>query len=369
MLRILIALALLLPTMVRAEVLQTSAGPVEVTKMVDGLDTPWSVAFLPDGGMLITERDGQLLIIDAATGQKTTVGNVPEVRASGQGGLLDVVLDPRFQENKTIYLSYSEPVGVFSARTAVARATLVGRTLEKVSVILRQSPDGRGGRHFGSRIVPDGQGGIYVTLGDRADADEAQNPATSLGKIVRLDLTQSASSTPAFVEKPDAAVPTEMWSIGHRNPQGAALDEQGRLWTVSHGARGGDEINRPEKGKNYGWPVISYGTTYGGTKIGEGTAKQGMEQPVFYWDPSIAPSGMMIYSGKLWPEWKGDIFVGSLKYDFLSRLDRDGDAIATEERLFQDRFIRIRDVREGPDGAIWFLVEGDDALYRMTPAQ
>lgn len=369
MLRFLLVLVLAVPTLVRAEVLQTSAGPVNVTQMVDGLDTPWAVAFLPDGRLLITERDGQLLIADTATGSKTPVGGVPEVRASGQGGLLDVVLDPSFEQNKTIYLSYSEPVGMISARTAVARATLTGTALEKISVILRQSPEGRGGRHFGSRIVPDGKGGLYVTLGDRGEDEDAQDPSNSRGKVIHLDLTQSAASSPNFVEKPDATVPTEMWSIGHRNPQGAALDELGRLWTVSHGARGGDEINRPEKGKNYGWPVISYGTEYSGNKIGEGTERQGMEQPLFYWDPSIAPSGMAIYSGKLWPEWAGDIFVGSLKFDYLSRLDRDGDQIASEERLFPDRFARIRDVREGPDGAIWFLAEGDDALYRMTPAE
>ena len=368
MLRVLLILTVMLSGLARAETLQTSAGTVEVVPMVQGLDNPWAVAFLPDGKVLITERDGPVLIAAPANGTKTPVRGVPEVRASGQGGLLDVVLDPDFDQNRTIYLSYSEPVGTFSARTAVARATLNGTTLEKVSVILRQTPESRGGRHFGSRIVPDGQGGLFITLGDRGDADEAQNTANTIGKIVRLDMTQSADSTPGFVGEPDAAVPTELWSIGHRNTQGAALDEQGRLWTVSHGARGGDEINRPEQGKNYGWPVISYGTTYSGFSIGEGTSKAGMEQPVFYWDPSIAPSGMVIYSGKLWPDWAGDIFVGSLKFDYLSRINRDGDEVISEERLFPDRFIRIRDVREGPDGAIWFLAAGDETLYRMTPA-
>ncbi|MEM9062030.1 MAG: PQQ-dependent sugar dehydrogenase [Pseudomonadota bacterium] len=369
MLRLLLILTVMLPALARAETLQTSAGPVTVTPVIQGLDNPWAVAFLPDGKLLITERDGALLIADPASGATTPVGGVPEVRDSGQGGLLDVVLDPDFEQNRTLYLSYSEPVGTFSARTAVARATLTGTTLEKVSVILRQTPEGRGGRHFGSRIVPDGKGGLFVTLGDRGDADEAQNRANTIGKVVRLDVTRNADTVPGFVAKPDAAVPTELWSIGHRNAQGAALDEQGRLWTVSHGARGGDEINRPEQGKNYGWPVISYGTTYSGFSIGEGTSKPGMEQPAFYWDPSIAPSGMMIYSGKLWPEWTGDIFVGSLKFDYVSRLNRDGDDIVSEERLFRDRFLRIRDVREGPDGAIWFLAVGDETLYRMTPAK
>ncbi|MEO1491448.1 MAG: PQQ-dependent sugar dehydrogenase [Pseudomonadota bacterium] len=359
--------ALALPACAQAKTYETSAGPVDVVPVIQDLDNPWAVAFLPDGGYLITERDGKLLRF-GSDGSRREVSGVPEVRASGQGGLLDVVLDPDFAQNKTIYLSYSEPEGFRSAHTAVARATLLGNDLEKVSVIFRQKPTQTGGRHFGSRIVPDGKGGIYVTLGDRGEASYAQSTRNTIGKVVHLDLTRAADGVPSYAGTPDAAVPTEMWSIGHRNAQGAALDETGQLWTVSHGARGGDEINRPEKGKNYGWPEISYGTTYGGTRIGRGTALEGMEQPVFYWDPSIAPSGMTIYSGKLWPEWAGDIFVGSLKFDYVSRLDRNGTEIAGEERLFPDAFIRIRDVREGPDGALWFLAVGDGALYRMTPA-
>ncbi|MEM7211219.1 MAG: PQQ-dependent sugar dehydrogenase [Pseudomonadota bacterium] len=363
MFRVLAILSLMIPGLARAEILQTSAGAVEVTPVVSGLDTPWAVAFLPDGRFLITERDGALLIASPHGGKKMPVQGVPEVRDSGQGGLLDVVLDAQFEVNRTLYLSYSEPEGLLSARTAVMRAELDGDTLINQQVIFRQNPDSRGGRHFGSRIVPDGEGNLFITTGDRGDADDAQGLDNQIGKVIRI-----RSDGATLADNPFPQNPT-VWSYGHRNPQGAALDEQGRLWTVSHGARGGDEINRPESGKNYGWPVISYGTTYGGTKIGEGTSKPGMEQPVFYWDPSIAPSGMMIYSGKLWPEWEGDIFVGSLKFDFLSRLDRNGDTIASEERLFTDQFIRIRDVREGPEGAIWFLAAGDGALYRATPAR
>lgn len=341
---------------------QTSAGPVSVEPMVTGLENPWAIAFLDNGRLLITERDGRLLIADPATNAKTVVTGVPEVFASGQGGLLDVVLDPAFETNRVLYLSYAEPVGVFSARTAVMRAELNDASLERQKVIFRQSPDSRGGRHFGSRIVPDGKGRLFVTLGDRGDADLAQSTTAYNGKVVRINSDGSPIDNGSFADTPD------IWSYGHRNPQGAALDETGQLWTVSHGARGGDEINRPQAGRNYGWPVVSYGTHYSGGKIGEGTAKSGTEQPIWYWDPSIAPSGMMIYSGQLWPDWAGDIFVGSLKLDFLSRLDRNGDTIASEERLFADKYFRIRDVREGPDGAIWFLAVGDGTLFRVTPS-
>lgn len=362
MLRLFLAALLGAASPAFGETFETSSGRVEVVTIVEDLDSPWSVAFLPDDGMLITERDGVLWHLDEAG--RREVANVPEVRASGQGGLLDVVPDPDFAGNRTIYLSYAEPVGVISARTAVARARLAedGTALESVEVIFRQQPEQRGGRHFGSRIVPDGKGFLFVTLGDRGQAELAQDLGTHMGKIVRIGTDGALPVDNPFRE--DRAI----WSYGHRNPQGAALDETGRLWTVAHGARGGDEINRPEPGRNYGWPVITYGVDYSGAKIGEGTAKPGMEQPVWYWDPSIAPSGMMIYSGKLWPEWAGDIFVGSLKFDLISRLDREGDSITDEERLLQDSFARIRDVREGPDGAIWFLSEGDGALYRMTPA-
>ncbi|MEM1298668.1 MAG: PQQ-dependent sugar dehydrogenase [Pseudomonadota bacterium] len=347
-----------------AERLETSAGLVEVVPVVEDLDTPWAVAFLPDGGFLITERDGTLLRI-SPDGARAQVSGVPDVRASGQGGLLDVVLDPGFAENNLIYLSYSEPEGFRSARTVVAKARLTGTVLEGLEVIFRMEPATSGGRHFGSRIVPDGEGHLFITTGDRGSSDEAQNPNTHIGKVIRI---RDDGSVPADNPFSNGAALPEIWSIGHRNPQGAALDAEGNLWTVSHGARGGDEINQPQSGRNYGWPIISYGTTYGGTKIGEGTAKPGMEQPVFYWDPSIAPSGMMIYSGKLWPAWAGHIFVGSLKFDLITRLERDGGQISGEEHLFRDRFTRIRDVREGPEGAIWFLSVGDGALYRMRPA-
>ena len=203
-------------------------------------------------------------------------------------------------------------------------------------------------------------------MGERGDRDRAQDTDNLLGKVVRVGTDGSIPADNPFT---NGGGRPEIWSYGHRNPQGAAMDADGRLWTVSHGARGGDEINRPEPGKNYGWPVITYGIDYSGARIGTGTHKEGMEQPIWYWDPSIAPSGMMIYSGKLWPDWSGDIFTGSLKFDFLTRLDRDGDTITGAENMLEGHAVRIRDVREGPDGAIWFLAQGDGTLYRMTPAQ
>ncbi len=367
MIRLFAACLIVISGAAQAERLETESSAVEVTPVVTGLDSPWSVAFLPGDALLVTEIDGRLLLVEGD--RRREVSGVPKVRFSGQGGLLDVVPDPAFATNTVIYFSFSERVGSFSARTAVARAKLnqLSARLDDVEIIFRQRPEARGGRHFGSRIVPDGKGGLWVTLGDRGDRPEAQNAANTIGAVVRI----SADGVP--LENGYFSSAGELWSIGHRNPQGAAIDELGRLWTVSHGARGGDEINRPEAGKNYGWPIISYGTHYSGAKIGVGTAKDGMEQPIWYWDPSIAPSGMAIYSGKLWPEWKGDIFVGSLKFDMLVRLDREsdgtGDTITGAENLFRDRFIRIRDVREGPEGAIWFLAQGDGTLYRITPAQ
>ena len=366
MTRLIVAFALLLAGAAQAETFDTSAGKVEVQPVVQDLDGPWSVAFLPGGALLITEVGGDLVLIEGD--RRRQISGVPKVRASGQGGLLDVVADPNFATNKTVYLSYSEPVGVRSARTAVARAKLniLSARLDNLTVLFRQSPESGGGRHFGSRIVPDGNGNLFVTLGDRGSRDDVQDPNNHFGKVIRIRTDGSVPPDNPFVN--GGALP-EIWSIGHRNPQGAALDESGQLWTVSHGARGGDEINRPQPGLNYGWPVISYGVHYSGGQIGEGTSKPGMEQPVWYWDPSIAPSGMAIYSGKLWPEWRGSIFVGALKFSLVSRLSRDGTRITGEEQLFKGRFGRIRDVREGPDGALWVLSQSRGVLYRVTPAR
>ncbi|MEO0820638.1 MAG: PQQ-dependent sugar dehydrogenase [Pseudomonadota bacterium] len=350
-----------------AATFSTSGGEAEVTRLVSGLDTPWAVAPLPGGGALITERDGRVFSY-GPDWRRRAVSGVPAVAAAGQGGLLDVVLARDFAETRTVFLTYSEPASG-GAHTAMARATLsqdLG-AFEDLRVLFRQTPSLGGRRHFGSRVVERADGTLFITTGDRGDRPRAQDPRQHVGKVIRIARDGSVPADNPFADA--AAALPEIWSIGHRNAQGAALDEEGRLWTVSHGARGGDEINRPEPGKNYGWPVISYGEHYAGGRIGEGTAKAGLEQPVHYWDPSIAPSGMMIYSGKLFPEWAGDIFVGSLKFDYIARLDRDGDRILGEERLFEDDYIRIRDIREAPDGSIWFLAVGDGALFRIAPPE
>lgn len=357
-------LAALLAPAALADIRQTSAGPVEITEMVSGLDMPWALAFLPGGGMLVTEIGGRLLLI--RDGAATPVAGVPEVWARGQGGLLDVVAARDFATTGEIFLTYSEPRGNRAGTAlAVARLDADAPRLRDLRVVFRQNGPPGGGRHFGSRVVEAPDGALFLTIGDRGERELAQDPARHNGKVVRVARDGSIPADNPFVS---GGAEPEIWSLGHRNPQGAALGPDGALWTVEHGPAGGDEINRPEAGLNYGWPVISYGEEYSGGQVGQGTSQPGLEQPLHHWDPSIAPSGMMIYSGRMWPEWQGDIFVGSLKFDFLSRLEGDASDVAEAERLFEGDYLRIRDVREAPDGAIWFLAETDGAVYRMTPA-
>ncbi len=348
-----------------AEELETSAGPVDVRRAVAGLDTPWAIAFLPDGGQLITERGGRLLLI--RDGKAVPVTGVPDVRAKGQGGLLDVQVARDFERSREIFLTFSEPMGR-GAGTALAVARLdAPAKLSDLRVIFRQAGGSDAGKHFGSRVVEAPDGTLYLTIGDRGERERAQDLGSHNGKVIRVARNGAIPPDNPFVGQ--AGAEPAIWSYGHRNPQGAALGPDGAVWTVEHGPKGGDEINRPGAGKNHGWPVISYGVEYSGGKVGRGTAAEGMEQPVHYWDPSIAPSGMMIYSGRLWPEWKDDIFVGSLKFDMISRLSGDAGGLVEAERLFQGEFPRIRDVREAPDGSIWFLSEDEGAAYRMTPAE
>ncbi|MEM9974806.1 MAG: PQQ-dependent sugar dehydrogenase [Pseudomonadota bacterium] len=359
------ALAAALALSQPAAALQSSAGSLNVQAMVTGLDEPWGIAFLPGGGYLITERSGRLLHF-GADGSQRSVGGVPDVRDDGQGGLLDVMVPRDFAESREVFLSFAMPQGRGEGTAlAVGRLSADSGQLESVRVIFEMERGTNGGQHFGSRIVEAPDGTLFLTIGDRGDWNTSQNLGIEAGSIVRVNRDGSVPSDNPFVGTSGAQA--EIWSYGHRNPQGAALDADGTLWINEHGARGGDEVNRIARGANYGWPVISYGVNYNGTKIGEGTAKEGMEQPAFYWDPSIAPSGMAIYSGRLWPEWEGDFFVGSLKFGLISRLERNGNSVQEVERIEGDETARVRDIVEAPDGALWILSVGQGAAYRITP--
>lgn len=337
--------------------------------VADGLDHPWGLAFLPDGRMLVTERAGMLRIVEKDGRMTAPLTGVPAVYAQGQGGLLDVVLAPDFATSRMIYLSYAEPGENGTAGTAVARGRLGddGGGISNVEVVFRQQPKVTGGVHFGSRLVFARDGNLFITTGDRQQRPYVQDLTRQQGKVIRIRTDGAVPSDNPFVNSDGTR--SAIWSYGHRNVQGAALHpETGALWTVEHGARGGDEINTPKKGKNYGWPVITYGRDYSGAGIGEGQRKEGMEQPVHYWDPSIAPSGLLFYTGDRFPQWKGSLFVGALSFRLLSRLELDGERVTFEERLLQDYRQRIRDVRQGPDGYIYLLTdEGDGRILRLEP--
>ena len=346
------------------------AGGIKATTFARGLEHPWAIAFLPDGRMLVTERPGRLRIIDKAGKLSAPLAGVPRVLAKGQGGLLDVALDPDFAKNRIIYLSYAEPDGDV-AGTAVASARLTDSGLQNVKVIYRQQPKVAGSGHFGSRIVFRRDGTMFVTQGDRMRySEQAQELESGLGKIVRINRDGSIPKDNPFVGRKDAR--PEIWSYGHRNVQSAVVHpDTGALWTVEHGARGGDELNQPQAGKNYGWPVISYGREYSGRAIGQGlTAKAGMEQPVYYWDPVIAPSGMVVYTGDAYPGWKGSIFVGSLQPGGLVRLVLNNGRVTKEERYLFDLGDRIRDVAQGPDGLLYLVTdENDGRVIRVDRAR
>lgn len=343
-----------------------------VVTVVAGLEHPWGLAFLPDGRMLVTERAGRLRIIKDGKLDPQPVAGLPEIALHGQGGLLDVALHPRFTENNLVYLAYAAR-GSDGVGTEVARGKLAGSCLENVQVIFRQQPKGGTGNHFGSRLVFDRAGLLYITLGDRGEMERAQKPDDHAGSVIRLHDDGRVPADNPFVGR--AGWKPEKYTLGNRNIQGAALHPQtGMLWTHEHGPQGGDEVNVIRAGTNYGWPVITYGANYGtGTRIGEGTAKPGMAQPLHYWVPSIAPSGMAFYSGDKFPRWRGDLFVGALKGQILVRLKLDGEKVVREERLpkglFKGQLGRIRDVRVGPDGYIYLLTdEAAGVLARLEPA-
>ncbi|MGH8129760.1 MAG: PQQ-dependent sugar dehydrogenase [Steroidobacteraceae bacterium] len=339
-----------------------------ITTVASGLEHPWSLAFLPDGRILVSERPGRLRYVAKDGALSKPIAGVPAVYAEGQGGLLDVILDPGFAKNSTIYLCYAEPGEGEKNGTAVARARLDGQRLADIKVIFQQQPKFASRHHFGCRLVFARDGNLFVTLGERnSQRDKAQDIGTHIGKIIRITQEGQVPAGNPFVNR-QGALP-EIWSYGHRNIQGATLHpETGQLWAHEHGPRGGDEINLPQAGRNYGWPVITYGREYSGPAIGEGTKKEGMEQPAHYWVPSIAPSGMAFHSGKGYPAWKGQLFVGALAARQLVRLEVDSSGkVRSEQRIAIDG--RVREVREGPDGALYLLTDEDAGqLLRVTPA-
>jgi glucose/arabinose dehydrogenase len=352
----------------RADVAPTppDAQGLRLRTVASGLANPWGLAFLPDGRMLVTERSGQLRLIGRDGQPSQPIDGVPEVDAKGQGGLLDVAVDPQFTENGFVYLSYAEkgdpshtpPSSAEVNGTAVARGKLVGNRLESTTVIFRQQPKVRGSAHFGSRLVFARDGRLFITLGDRfAHRDQAQNLENHFGKVIRIESDGRVPKDNPFVSTPSAR--PEIWSYGHRNMQGAALHPgTGELWTNEHGPQGGDEINLDLPGRNYGWPVITYGAEYGsGKAIGESTAKTGMEQPQHHWVPSIATSGMAFLTSERYPGWKGDVFVGGLAGKTLVRLSLDGNKVTGEQRLLSDLKERIRAVVQGPDGWLYVLTD------------
>lgn len=343
----------------------------DVKTVTSGLEHPWSLAFLPDGRMLVTERPGRLRVISPEGTKSAPIRGLPKVDSRNQGGLLDVVLDPSYATNQLIYFSYSEPREGGNG-TAVARARFLGDRVENVDVIWRMKPTLDSTMHFGSRLVFARDGTLFITTGERSILEgrkQAQWLSSDFGKIVRINSDGTIPKDNPFVGKKDAL--PEIYSYGHRNIQAAALHpETGQLWEVEHGARGGDEINVIEKGKNYGWPTITYGIEYSGEKIGKGiTQAPGMEQPIYYWDPVIAPSGMAFYTADLFPAWKGSLFVGGLAPKYVARLTLEGNRVTGEERLLQGK-ARFRDVRVGPDGAIYLLTDEDNGeLLKLVPAE
>jgi glucose/arabinose dehydrogenase len=357
------------PAIAPAQTFKSSAGDLKVETVAGGLAHPWALAFLPDGNILVTERPGRMRIATPDGKLSAPLQNLPKVAANGQGGLHDVVLDRGFADNKTVYFCFAEPAGG-GARTAMARAMLGDGKLDDVKVIFRQEGPLSSGRHFGCRIVQTPDNHLFLTMGDHGSSpNEAQNLGNHIGKIVRIAPDGSVPKDNPFVGRADAK--PEIWSYGHRNSQGAALHPStGKLWEHEHGPRGGDEVNIPEKGKNYGWPVIGFGIDYNGATIHESTSKPGMEQPIKQWTPIIAPSGMAFYQGELFPAWKGNLFVGGLATRILVRLTLDGDKVTGEERLLQGLRERIRDVRNGPDGAIYLLTDNSAGrILRVTPAK
>ena len=342
------------------------------TVVASGLDHPWGLALLPDGRWLVTERPGRLRIIGADGAKGEPISGLPAVDARGQGGLLDVALDPDYAKNGLIYWTYAEPRAGGNGTTAARGKLVLGAApkLENVQVIWRQMPALDSALHFGGRLAFARDGALFVTTGERSIIPgrmQAQKLDAALGKVVRIRPDGSIPADNPYVGNPQAK--PEIWSMGHRNVQGATINPwTGVLWTVEHGAKGGDEINIPKAGKDYGWPTITYGEDYSGKPIGDGiTQHEGMEQPIYYWDPVIAPSGLAFYNGAVFPAWKGSLFVGGMK-GYLVRLTLKDDKVVGEERLLTELGFRIRDVKVGPDGALYLVTDEDDGrVLKVTP--
>jgi glucose/arabinose dehydrogenase len=352
-----------------AETITSAKQTFHVETVVDGLVHPWGLAFLPDGAMLVTERGGALRVIRNGRLIEGAVAGLPEMRELGQGGLMGIALHPQFEKNRLVYLAFAAG-GKGGYGTEVIRGALAQGRLDKLETIFRAEPKSSGGRHFGCRLVFDRAGYLYISLGERGEQDFAQQLDDHRGKLIRLHDDGRVPADNPFVGSPGAR--PEIFTYGNRNMQGMALHpETGEIWTHEHGPQGGDEVNVMRAGVNYGWPVITYGVNYGlGTKIGEGTEKDGMAQPVYKWVPSIAPSGMAFYTGDRFPAWKGNLLVGSLKFGLLVRLELDGQRVLAEERLLDGKFGRIRDVVQGPDGLIYLLTdEPRGRLLRLVPAR
>ncbi|MBV7378101.1 PQQ-dependent sugar dehydrogenase [Maritimibacter dapengensis] len=339
--------------------------------VADGLENPWGMDQLPDGGWIVTERPGRMRIVSADGSASPPISGLPEVDARRQGGLLDVTVNDDFAETRRVWWSFSEPRGGGENGTSVATGVLSedGREMTEVEVIFQQQPAWASTLHYGSRLVFDDAGALFVTTGERSNPEPrqlAQDISTHLGKVIRIDPMGGAAEGNPEIEGGQP----EIWSYGHRNLQAAALGPDGDLWTVEHGPRGGDELNRPEAGKNYGWPVITYGIDYSGAPIGEGmTAQEGMEQPIYYWDPVIAPSGMVFYDGDVFSDWQGDALIGGLASQSLVRLEIEDGRVTGEARYLQGQG-RVRDVDVAQDGAVMVLTDsGNGALYRLTPAE
>jgi glucose/arabinose dehydrogenase len=367
LIRLLIALVASLPLSALAQTLRSDEHSFRLVKVVEGLEQPWSLAFLPDGRVLVTEKAGRLRVVAQGKLLPQPIEGLPQVTVHGQGGLHDVVLHPQFQKNQLVYLAYAAR-GSDGVGTELARGRLVGDRLENVEVLFRQTPKGSRGQHFGGRIVFDRQGYLYLTLGDRGEMPRAQRPDDHAGSVIRLHDDGRVPKDNPFVGR--NGWKPEKFTLGNRNMQGAALHPQtGLLWTHEHGPQGGDEVNVLRAGRNYGWPVITYGEEYGGGRIGEGlTHKDGMEQPLHYWVPSIAPSGMAFVTGDRYgAAVKGNLFVGSLKFRYLARLEIEGGKVVRDSRALE-LGQRVRDVREGPDGLLYLLTDEDDGrLVRVRP--